>query len=96
MDDDGVVPLDHLCVLDTLVDAAVTLQHLEDGLFIHVVLVLLQERLEADQFNLVLLLQGFLLAWLQLFVLVLAQDVVDFVELQLDDPCAEQQLLRLG
>ena len=57
VNNDSVVPFDHLCILYALVDPSMALKDLEDSLLIHVFLVLAQEGAEGDQLSLVLVVE---------------------------------------
>ena len=59
--DNGIIPLNDLCILDTLVNFAVALQHLENGLDILAVFRLVQELSETLQLLPVLLVHFLLL-----------------------------------
>jgi len=96
VDDHSVIPIDHLRILNALVNLAVTLQNLEHSLHVHVVFVLVQERVEILLFGLKLMLQVLLFLFWKLIVIQSCFQIIKFVQLQFNYPSAEQQLLGLA
>lgn len=95
VDYDSVVSFDDLRILDALINLAVALQNLEDGLHVLAVFGLAQELSEALQLLSVLLAHFFLLFLCEPVVVSSSQNRIQLIELQFYYPGAKQKLLWL-
>lgn len=94
MNYDSVVSLNELSIPDAFIDLSMALEDLENGFFIDVILMLAQEGSELFHLVLSVFLELVLLSLRQSIALPVGKNVIDFIQLQLDDPRAEQVLLR--
>lgn len=94
MNYDSVVSLNELSIPNAFIDLSMALEDLENGFFIDVILMLAQEGSELFHLVLSVFLELVLLSLRQSIALPVGKNVIDFIQLQLDDPRAEQVLLR--